>query len=121
MRRCYTQPHRFYAGVDLHARTIALHVRAADGRTARAKTLAATPAACLDAGAPCRDGRVGGCACRCAWYGLADLGAAESIPFVLGHALYRKAIPGGKSQTDQIDAAKLARLLRGGACPHASV
>jgi len=24
--RCYTNPHRFYAGVDLHARTMYVHV-----------------------------------------------------------------------------------------------
>jgi transposase len=32
----------------------------------------------------------------------------------LGHALYLKAIHGGKTKTDTIDAQKLARLLRGG-------
>lgn len=29
------------------------------------------------------------------WYWLADLCAKEQIPFVLGHALYTKAINGG--------------------------
>jgi hypothetical protein len=31
------------------------------------------------------------------WYRLADLCQKEGIPFVLGHALYMKAIHGGKT------------------------
>ena len=119
--RFYNCTHRFYGGVDLHARTIALHVLDADGRTTLARTIDASPAAFLDALAPCRDGLVVGCECMFAWYWLADLCAAESIPFVLGHALYLKAIHGGKSKNDKIDAHKLARLLRGGAFPQAYV
>jgi Transposase len=51
----------------------------------------------------------------------ADLCAPEGIPFVLGHALYRKAIHGGKAKHDKIDAHKIAVLLRGGILPQASV
>ncbi len=119
--RFYNQQHRFYVGVDLHARTLAVHVLDADGRTALAKTIAASPAAVLDALAPFRDGLVVGCECMFAWYWLADLCAAESIPFVLGHALYLKLIHGGKAKNDTIDAHKLATLLRGGAFPQAYV
>jgi transposase len=56
-----------------------------------------------------------------AWYWLADLCADEGIPFVLGHALYRKAIHGGKAKNDPTDAEKIARLLRGGNLPVAYV
>jgi transposase len=38
------------------------------------------------------------------WYWLADLCQQEGIAFVLGHALYMKAIHGGKAKTDKIDA-----------------
>ena len=55
------------------------------------------------------------------WYWLADLCATEKIPFVLGHALYMKAIHGGKTKNDKIDADKIARLLRGGNLPIAYV
>ncbi|HWO72078.1 MAG TPA: IS110 family transposase [Dehalococcoidia bacterium] len=119
--RFYQQPHAFYCGLDLHARTISLHILDADGRTAVAKTIAATPSAVLDALAPYRDGLVVGCECMFAWYWVADLCAAERIPFVLGHALYLKLIHGGKSKNDRIDAHKLATLLRGGAFPQAYV
>jgi hypothetical protein len=52
---------------------------------------------------------------------LADLGAREGIPFVLGHALYRQAIHGGKATHDQLDAHKMAVRRRGGMLPQASV
>jgi Transposase len=52
---------------------------------------------------------------------LADLCAREGLPFVLGHALYRKAIHGGKAKHDRIDAQKIAVLLRGGVLPQAYV
>ena len=48
------------------------------------------------------------------WYWLADLCEQEKIAFVLGHALYMKAIHGGKSKNDKIDSGKIAHLLRGG-------
>src|SRR5438874_2548113 len=56
-----------------------------------------------------------------AWYWLADLCHDEDIPCVLGHALYMKAIHGGKAKTDKIDAKKIAVLLRGGTPPQAYV
>ena len=55
------------------------------------------------------------------WSWLADLCAREGMPFVLGHALYLKAIHGGKAKHDTIDAQKIAGLLRGGMLPQASV
>lgn len=48
-----------------------------------------------------------------------DLCSNENIPFVLGHALYMKAIHGGKAKNDKIDAYKIAALLRGGMMPMA--
>ena len=59
--------------------------------------------------------------CIFTWYWLADLCAQEGIPFVLGHALYMKAIHGGKAKNDTIDAQTIAVLLRGGMLPQAYV
>ena len=111
--RFYNQPHAAYCGVDLHARTMYLHVLDAQGQTRFEKNLPARPDAFLDAIAPWRNGLVVGCECMFAWYWLADLCEDQHIPFVLGHALYLKAIHGGKT--------KLAALLRGGAFPQAYV
>jgi transposase len=55
------------------------------------------------------------------WYWIADLCARENIPFVLGHALYMKAIHGGKAKNDKIDSRKIAGLIRGGMFPQAYV
>jgi transposase len=70
---------------------------------------------------PYRDDLVVGVECIFCWYWLADLCARESIPFVLGHALYMKAIHGGKAKNDRVDAHKISVLLRGGAFPMAYV
>jgi transposase len=121
MMKFYTAPHRFYCGVDLHARTISLCVLDQAGTVVCEATIAAGPAAFLKVIAPFRDGLVVGCACLFAWSWLADLCRAEQLAFVLGHALYLKAIHGGKAKTDRIDAAKLARILRGGTFPIAYV
>ena len=51
-----------------------------------------------------------------AWYWLADLCTREKLDFVLGHALYMKAIHGGKTK---IDSHKIALLFRGGMMPMA--
>jgi len=59
--------------------------------------------------------------CIYTWYWLADLCSREGITFVLGHALYMKAIHGGKAKNDKIDAYKIAALLRGGMIPQAYV
>ncbi len=119
--RFYNQQHRFYCGVDLHTRTLSLCVLDSAGGIATEATLPPEPDQLLDVLAPFRDGLVVGCECLFAWYWLADWCAAQGIPFVLGHALYLKAIHGGKTKTDVIDAQKLARLLRGGTFAQAYV
>jgi transposase len=55
------------------------------------------------------------------WYWLSDLCQKEKLSFRIGHALYMKAIHGGKAKNDRIDANKIARLLRGGNFPLAYV
>jgi transposase len=83
------------------------------------KNLPTTPEAFLRVIAPYREDVVGGVECMFTWYWLADLRQKEGIAFVLGHALYMKAIPGGKAKNDKIDAHKIAVLLRGGMLPQA--
>jgi transposase len=80
-----------------------------------------TPEAFLDTVAPYRDDLVVAVECMFTWYWLADLCAAQGIPFVLGHALAMKAIHGGKAKNDKIDSHKIAVLLRGGLLPQSYV
>jgi len=67
--------------------------------------------------APFREDIVVAVECMFAWYWIADLCQKEGIAFVLGHALYMKAIHGGKAKNDKIDSKKIAVLLRGGMIP----
>jgi hypothetical protein len=99
--RFYTRQHRFYCGVDLHARTMHVCVLDHDGQVVCDKNLACRPETFLRAVAPFRDGLVVGVACMFAWYWLADLCHAQHLDFVLGHALYMKAIHGGKAKNGE--------------------
>ena len=63
---------------------------------------------------PYQEDIVVGVECIFSWYWLADLCAEHGIEFILGHALYMKAIHGGKSKNDKIDSEKIAKLIRGG-------
>src|ERR1041385_7464497 len=119
--RFYNCQHQFYAGIDLHARSLPLCVLDAQGHVRYDCSLPCQPHLLLDALAPFRDGLVVGVECMFAWYWLADLSEAQGIAVVLGYALYLKAIHGAKAKNDRIDAGKLARLLRGGAFPIAYV
>ena len=119
--RCYTHPHQFYSGIDLHARSMYLCVLGHDGEILLHRNMKAAPEPFLKAVAPYREGLVVAVECIFTWYWLADLCADEGIPFVLGHALYMKAIHGGKAKNDKIDSQKIATLLRGGMLPKAYV
>ena len=119
--RFYTGQHRHTCGIDLHARTIHVCILGEKGDKLLHRSLDATPEAFLQAVAPYRDDLVVGVECMYAWYWLADLCAVEGIEFVLGHALYMKAIHGAKAKNDRIDSLKIASLLRGGNFPVAYV
>jgi transposase len=119
--RFYTKQHRHYCGIDLHARTMYLCILDQTGEVLVHRNLKSSPGAFLHAIAPYREDLVVAVECIFTWYWLADLCAKEGIPFVLGHALYMKAIHGGKAQNDRIDALKIASLLRGGMLPQAYV
>ena len=85
------------------------------------RNMQAAPEPFLKAIAPYREDLVVCVECIFTWYWLADLCAREGMPFVLGHALYMKAIHGGKAKNDKIDAHTIAVLLRGGMLPQAYV
>jgi transposase len=117
----YTQQHRHYCGIDLHARSMYVCILDAAGTIVVHKDLGADPESFLRVVAPYRDDLVVAVECIFTWYWLADLCAHEGIRFVLGHALYMKAIHGGKAKNDKIDSHKIAVLLRGGMLPQAYV
>ena len=119
--RFYTTQHPFYCGIDLHARTMYVCILNQAGETLLHRNMTATPEALLKAIVPYREQIVLAAECMFTWYWLADCCAEHGISFVLGHALYMKAIHGGKAKNDKIDAHKIAVLLRGGMLPQAYV
>ena len=119
--RFYTQQHQFYCGIDLHARTMYLCILNQAGEILVHRHMPAAPDPVLKTIAPYREDVVVCVECLVTWYWLADLCAQEGVPFVLGHALSMKAIPGGKAKHDTIDSQKIAALRRGGMLPQASV
>src|SRR5262245_400436 len=117
--RFYTKQHPFYCGIDLHARTMDVCILSQDGEMVLHRNMPAGPEPFLKAIAPYRADIVVCVECIFTWYWLADLCAREGMSFVLGHALYMKAIHGGKAKNDKIDAQKIAVLRRGGRLPQA--
>src|ERR671922_1357032 len=117
----YIQQHKFYCGIDLHARTMYVCILNQAGETVLHRNMKTDPALFLKVIAPYREDLVVAVECIFTWYWLADLCAKEEIAFFLGHALYMKAIHGGKAKNDKIDAHKIAVLLRGGMLPQAYV
>ena len=119
--RFYTEQHKHYCGIDLHARSMYVCILDQAGKVLVHRNMKASPMAILRTIAPYRDDIVIAVECIFTWYWLADLCAKENIAFVLGHALYMKAIHGGKTKNDKIDSNKIAVLLRGGMLPTAYV
>ncbi|WP_457573273.1 IS110 family RNA-guided transposase [Desulfolithobacter sp.] len=119
--RFYTKQHRFYCGIDLHTNKMYLCILDSAGEIRLHRNIRTNPETFLRQIEPYREDIVVCAECMFAWYWLADLCDKENIPFVLGHALYMRAIHGGKSKNDKIDSHKIAALLRGGLIPMAYV
>ena len=97
----YTGQHKFYCGVDLHARTMFLCVLDERGYPLLERNIKTDPEIFLKTIAPYREDLVVAVECMFTWYWLSDLCSREKIPFILGHALYMKAIHGGKAKNDR--------------------
>lgn len=115
--RFYTEQHRYYCGIDLHSKEMYVCIVNSDGEIQEHKNIKSNPEEFLKIIAPYREDIVVAVECIFTWYWLADLCQEEKIPFVLGHALYMKAIHGGKTKSDRVDSEKIARLLKGGMLP----
>jgi transposase len=117
----YTKTHPYYCGIDLHAKNLYVCILDSEGTICIHKNINANPDALAKLIQPYRDGLVIGVECMFSWYWVADFCKEQGIEFVLGHALYMKAIHGGKAKNDRIDSHKIAVLLRGGMLPEAYV
>lgn len=111
----YSQQHPFYCGIDLHANQMyACVVDQAGKKHLHRNYKTRQSDNFFTEIEPFGTDLVLGCESTFNWYWLADVCREKQIPFVLGHALYLKAIHGGKVKNDKLDCEKLALLLRGG-------
>jgi transposase len=118
----YTSTTEFNCGIDLHARQMYVCVMDRQG-----KKLVHTNVRdndfqfFLNLVVPYKHDLTVCCECMFGWYWLADACQQAGLTFVLAHALYVKAIHGGKNKNDRIDSEKLTHLLRSNLIPPAYV
>ncbi len=117
----YNHQHKHYCGIDLHARSLYLCIFSHDGEILLHKECPAKPDRLLELITPFLDDLIIGVECMHCWYWVADFCENQGIHFILGHALYMRAIHGGKAKNDRIDSQKIAQLMRGGNFPLAYV
>ena len=117
----YNNMHPYYCGIDLHARLLYVCIIDNTGLILVHKKIKDDPHALLNLIKPYIGDIVVGVECMHCWYWVADFCKQHAIDFILGHALYMKAIHGGKAKNDKIDSYKIAKLIRGGNFPLAYV
>jgi hypothetical protein len=113
----YTTLHKYYCGIDLHAKILYVCILDQQGNKLIHQKIGADPKALLRLLEPYMGHVVVGVECMHCWYWVSDFCQTHKIAFVLGHALYMKAIHGGKAKNDKIDSYKIASLLKGGNFP----
>ena len=117
----YNNTHPYSCGIDLHARTLYVCIIDREGEICLHKEIPADPARLKQLINPYIGNIVIGVECMHCWYWVSDFCEELSIEFILGHALYMKAIHGGKAKNDRIDSFKIANLIRGGNFPLAYI
>ena len=107
--KMYQTQHPFYCGIDLHANQMYACVVDHNGKKRlhhNYKTRNANKF--FEELEPFGCDIAIGCESTFNWYWLADACRERKLPFILGHALYLKAIHGGKVKNDKLDSEKLA-------------
>jgi transposase len=114
----YTSTTEFNCGIDLHARQMYICVMDRSGKKLVHTNIRNNDFEYfLKLVAPYRHDLTVCAECMFGWYWLADACADAGIRFVLAHALYLKAIHGGKNKNDRIDSEKICHLLRANLIP----
>jgi len=119
--RFYTSHHKYYCGIDLHTKNMYICILDQAGNTLLHYDAPANGATLSQIIKPYLPDIVIAVECIFTWYWIADFCAQHNITFVLGHALYMKAIHGAKTKNDKIDSHKIAMLLRANMIPMAYV
>ncbi len=118
----YTSTTEFNCGIDLHARQMYVCVMDRQGQKRVHTNVRDNDFNFfLKLVEPYRHSLTVCCECMFGWYWLADACQNAGLTFVLAHALYVKAIHGGKNKNDRVDSEKLTHLLRSNLIPPAYV
>jgi len=118
----HTSTTEFNCGIDLHARQMYVCLMDRQGKKFVHTNIRDNDFSFfLTLVAPYKHDLTVCCECMFGWYWLADACQQAGLTFVLAHALYLKAIHGGKNKNDRIDSEKLAHLLRSNLIPPAYV
>ena len=117
LTRVYTNSHPYYYAIDLHAKTLYVCIIDEQDNILIHKEISANPDALFKLIEPYVGNIIVGVECMHYCYWVADWCEDNDIDFILGHALYMKAIHGGKAKNDKIDSYKIAKLLKGGNFP----
>jgi len=110
---------QFVCGVDLHKRSMYLCIMDQAGKIHLHKSVPCRVDAFMHAVAPFLPGLAVGAESMYSYYWLADACEEANINFYLGHALYMKAIHGGKKKNDKLDSKTIADLMRSNHFPYA--
>jgi transposase len=118
----YTSTTEFNCGIDLHAHQMYVCLMDQKGKKLVHTNIRNNDFAYfLKLVQPYRHDLTVCCECMFGWYWLSDACHQAGLTFVLAHALYVKAIHGGKNKNDRVDSEKLAHLLRSNLIPPAYV
>ena len=118
----YTSTTEYNCGIDLHARQMYVCVMDRQGKKRVHTNVRDNDFNFfLKLVAPYKHSLTVCCECMFGWYWLADACQNVGLTFVLAHALYVKAIHGGKNKNDRVDSEKLTHLLRSNLIPPAYV
>src|SRR5688500_18726917 len=114
----YTSTTEFNCGIDLHARQMYVCVMDRQGKKLLHTNIKNNDFEYfLRRVQPYRHDLTVCCECMFGWYWLAEACQAAGLTFVLAHALYVRAIHGGKNKNDRVDSEKLTHLLRSNLIP----
>jgi transposase len=108
---------QFYCGTDLHATSMYLCVVDRAGKKLLHRKMRNDEDYFLKVVQPWAHDLTEAVETTFNWYWLADLCHSEGIVFVLGHALYLRAIHDAKTKNDRVDSETIARVTLGGNLP----
>src|SRR4030095_12857338 len=114
----YTFSTEFNCGIDLHARQMYVCVMDRQGKKLVHTNIKDNDFQFfLQRIEPYKPSLTVCCECMFGWYWLADACQEAGLTFVLAHALYLKAIHGGKNKNERIEYQKIPHLLRSNLIP----